>query len=825
MKSSADNDRIIESCSHCGQEMDVSALRPFSNAICPSCKGNTRVLRQMGAYRIIEKIGVGGMSVVYRARDTILGRDVALKVLNETYGAQAERIARFEDEAKLMAKVQHEHMVQVYSVGQQWGCFYIAMELVDGGDLETYVRDQGAIPEPHVLEVAIQVADGLEAAWAAGMLHRDIKPANILIDSATGVAKVVDFGLSLLNTQVCRENEVWATPYYASPETLLQQNEDFRSDMYALGCSLFQLLVGKPPFEEIPQSITALLELKKKLPPLQKVAPEISPATCKIINRLMEYQPQKRYDSYELLKKDLLSALTQLHNSPQDWTERRTTLIRRAARAKVRNITLVSVGSIAAIALIGMVVVNIINSESGDEGQGGSSEVPGVTNPGTVDHTPGSNSGELYLNAEAELKKKDIQNARRIFSSILADPKAPVSTYSWAAFQSALCSWCIGSRYDGDMTLRQLVEKLDSAEKERMTSGVNELSGIVRYLVSTEADAKKPEIKENSLARPYYLVGDSLKSWENHDYKTTMTQLDHLERMANDGKNAQLSEIAGTWIAILEPLIKDARILTKVGNMPESTEYEIQQKRKAIEENSGNQSSPGIAYRQSLKLMESSLDASMADLKNRVDHAIITIKDDVPNSPGVVMLGENTDKTAVNFDEVYTRGMQDMQMRWHFGHVARQFDQAAESIEDVDQQIELMTLSEMAKLVDDLITETGKDIAKVPLAKRVATLTDGVKVSITGMTADELLIDNHPEGKKSVPIYLLGPEAFITLHRNIVYAGGGDPDIIRKRHAAAVVFLYLTGQKELAEKTGNILINSDADFAKDWKRWMLVVNH
>ncbi|MEG2328077.1 MAG: serine/threonine-protein kinase, partial [Akkermansia sp.] len=169
-------------------------------ADCPTCQTMFRVHETMGPYVIKGKIGAGGMSVVYRAQDSILGRASALKILNETYALQEERIKRFESEAQIMAKVQHPNIVKIYGVGHAQEHFYIAMELIDGRDLETVMHSSGAIPEMKVLDIAIQLAEGLKAAWRGGVLHRDIKPANILIDS-NGVAKIVDFGLSLLQNQ------------------------------------------------------------------------------------------------------------------------------------------------------------------------------------------------------------------------------------------------------------------------------------------------------------------------------------------------------------------------------------------------------------------------------------------------------------------------------------------------------------------------------------------------------------------------------------------------------------------------------------------------
>ena len=140
-------DNIVH-CPECGQAMDVSQLPPYANAICPGCQALTRVKTRMGPYRITGKLGKGGMSVVYRAEDSVLGREVALKVLNDTYAGDALRSERFEREAQIMARVSHENLVQLYAVGRDQGLFYIAMELVEGGSLFNFVLGHEARERP-----------------------------------------------------------------------------------------------------------------------------------------------------------------------------------------------------------------------------------------------------------------------------------------------------------------------------------------------------------------------------------------------------------------------------------------------------------------------------------------------------------------------------------------------------------------------------------------------------------------------------------------------------------------------------------------------------
>ena len=178
------------------------------------------------------------MGSVYKARDTALDRFVALKLLRRD--AEAGHTAELQQEARVTASVNHPHVVKVFSFGSDHGQFYLVMELVDQGSLDDFIEERKQLPEAEVLQTAIQVAKGLQAAHAKGLIHRDVKPANILFaDPST--AKIVDFGLAGA-AEPKTEGAIWGTPYYVAPERLNNESEDFRSDIYSLGGTLFHAL-------------------------------------------------------------------------------------------------------------------------------------------------------------------------------------------------------------------------------------------------------------------------------------------------------------------------------------------------------------------------------------------------------------------------------------------------------------------------------------------------------------------------------------------------------------------------------------------------------
>ncbi len=306
------NDPLIQTCTACGTLIDVTDEEPFALMHCPACGGAQRVRRTFDHFELLEGLGSGGMGSVYRALDTSLNRPVALKLLRKEYSADQEFVKQFEKEAAITASINHPNVVRVYTAGQDHGLVYIAMELVDKGSLDDLMNLQGRVGEAQVLEVGVQIAKGLNAALKCGLIHRDVKPGNILFADAH-TAKIVDFGLAVLQEHASSvAGEVWGTPYYVAPEKLDNQPEDFRSDLYSLGGTLFHALAGRPPFEAETASMVALKHIKSQAVSLQAFAPDVSSATAYVINKTLEKEPKNRYQSYEELIEHLEYARNQL---------------------------------------------------------------------------------------------------------------------------------------------------------------------------------------------------------------------------------------------------------------------------------------------------------------------------------------------------------------------------------------------------------------------------------------------------------------------------------------------------------------------------------
>lgn len=309
---SDETDSVIQTCTACGTLIDVSDEEPFALMHCSACGAAQRVRRVFDHFELQEVLGSGGMGAVYRALDTSLNRPVALKLLRKEFSADQEFVKQFEKEAAITASINHPNVVRVYTSGQDHGLVYIAMELVDKGSLDDLMSLQGRVAEAQVLEVGIQTAKGLNAALKRGLIHRDVKPGNILFADAH-TAKIVDFGLAVLQEHASTvAGEVWGTPYYVAPEKLDNQPEDFRSDLYSLGGTLFHALAGRPPFEAETASMVALKHVKSQAVSLQAFAPDVSGATTYVINKALEKDPNNRYQSYEEFIEHLEYARNQL---------------------------------------------------------------------------------------------------------------------------------------------------------------------------------------------------------------------------------------------------------------------------------------------------------------------------------------------------------------------------------------------------------------------------------------------------------------------------------------------------------------------------------
>jgi len=421
--------------------MDVTAVAPFANVECPECGEQTRVKTEFGPYTLVRRHAIGGMSMVFAALDHTLDREVALKILSENFSVNERRITAFEEEARITASFSHPNVVRVLRTGRAFERFYIAMEFVPGGHFEQQIRERGKIPESEMLPLAIEVAQGLKAAHAAGLIHRDVKPGNILLD-AMGHAKLVDFGLALVTQGgKAQASELWATPYYVPPETVEGYAEDFRSDIYAFGATLYHALAGKPSCGEESMATDVLREAKKKVIPLSLRDPSISPETCRLVEKAMAYNPNARFNSYDDLIASLNAVLAKLKNGRADAMD--SAAIRRAEKKrKERFIAIqVSIGVFVLVALCGTVVWWIKRPKPVKTVKP-PPLVEVVTPPVVPDNS--ANIMKSYREARAAVAAKDFEKAAEDFVNLYQDSAVQEPTRTWAGVEAVLADYLNG---------------------------------------------------------------------------------------------------------------------------------------------------------------------------------------------------------------------------------------------------------------------------------------------------------------------------------------------------------------------------------------------
>ena len=251
----SNNEEFYESCPECGEVMDMGTIQIFSRVACSACGVEFMARCHIDRFQILESIAEGGGSSVFKALDSESGVVVALKIIKQESGANPALMDQHEAQARAIAGIDHANIIRIFKIGKTQGYFYLAMEFLGGGSLDDRIHARGRLDEGTVLQLGSGAAEGLAELLAHGLLHRDIKPANILFTNSLSV-KLVDFGLSAPAL-----GEIWGTPYYIAPEKLTEEPEDFRSDIFSLGATLFHALAGRAPCETDHIPLEALREL------------------------------------------------------------------------------------------------------------------------------------------------------------------------------------------------------------------------------------------------------------------------------------------------------------------------------------------------------------------------------------------------------------------------------------------------------------------------------------------------------------------------------------------------------------------------------------
>ena len=428
--------QYLSTCPACEGVLDVTAFEPYSKVVCPRCGQSVRVRRKFDHFVISRQLGEGGMSRVFESEDERLARRVALKILNRHYSRDGARMKQFEREAQLTAAVTHPNVVKVYSVGRDQGNFYIAMELVGGGSLEKRIADKEHLSEAEVLRVGRGVAEGLRAAYREGLIHRDVKPANILF-TEDETPKIVDFGLALFHERdVDESGEIWATPFYVAPEKVSDDREDFRSDMYSLGATLYHALVGKPPHQANTNSLAELKAIKSKPVKLGDSGMRFSARTSELIDRLLELDPEKRFASYDALVEAFRDAESLLSYSQI------------GVRTRKRKIVSVGLGVLAVLVLMAVFLKPSEQAKNKPVRYNQGVKQEDLSDVGKILANGSGTVSTIFVNARDVLflQESKYAEARKIFDELIKSDVTKPVTRNKARFNAALCAIVSGDR-------------------------------------------------------------------------------------------------------------------------------------------------------------------------------------------------------------------------------------------------------------------------------------------------------------------------------------------------------------------------------------------
>jgi len=503
-----DSNQDVVCCHACGCKMNVATMEPFTNVVCPDCGAHMRVKCELGHYLLMARYAAGGMSMVFAARDKTLERDVAIKILNEKYSRDVKRMEEFEREAKITAALTNPHIVRVFTVGKSFGCYFIAMEMVSGGNLEEKIRKRGAVKEEEMLPIVLEIIEGLRAAKLAGVIHRDVKPGNILFDQG-GRVKIVDFGLALVTMGgTVTADEIWATPHYVPPEALDGREEDFRSDIYALGATLYHALSGKLPLPDEVKSTREVRKAKEHIPPLAEVAPWLNAATCRMVDKAMALRPEDRFSSYVKMEKACNVALQVMRNGGAEEPIRSQNRLQR--RVKRQTKLFVFGGGLVAI-IAGIVALSVLRqTKETEKPNSASSETDVKVSDAGGDYDPerAARVGRKLRASHELLRQKKYKEAQNAFVSLMSDSDIKEPLPSWLRVESLVAVFLEGDPESIGRALREL--RLHW--RKQNDGGGDPLLKLERDLTSMGV-IRKSEVGTDPM-QIIQLMAVALKNWE-----------------------------------------------------------------------------------------------------------------------------------------------------------------------------------------------------------------------------------------------------------------------------------------------------------------------
>lgn len=785
----SDTPETIAYCHACGAPMDVTAVAPFSNVECPKCGKHTRVKREFGPYTLLRRHAVGGMSMVFAAQDNTLNREIAVKILSEDYSADERRISAFEEEARITASFSHPHVVKVLRTGRAFGRFYIAMEFVPGGHFEHQIRERGKIPEAEMLQLGIEIAHGLKAAHNAGLIHRDVKPGNILLD-AEGHAKLVDFGLALVtHGGTAQATELWATPYYVPPETVEGFSEDFRSDIYAFGSTLYHALAGKPPCGEESMATDLLREAKKKIIPLHAANPDITDETCRVITRAMAHKSDDRFSSYDELISSLTISLNHLQNG--SFTTSRTSAKRRSDRKRKEMIAII----FSIVAVIAAMVIGIASSNRGKPAAHVAPPTPLVENPippVTTDRS--AEIGKNYRDAHAAMVAKDYEKAINAFMPLLRDDAVQEPTRTWTGVQAVVAAYLLGNSVEARLLANEVLEH---ARSQPTSSISKELLEILEKLPQMEplAVPYQDDSSAGGVSRVMVCMLAGLKNWEQG-------MLELAAKCFIAAEPVRLSADESSWASIYQPLASD--YLADYQTLSGSVFTEIPSDTLGIQDAIRN------------------LDALLSTLKTkgRAHFNVRAWQLDLARKAKLLEQTKLPDATKNTKPPDAIPQLADVIMELNRLSNECRFAEAVTYLKNLSQDpvgAKRTSLIAVCGLSANFLSEIEKDLAKGKYVEDVL-LRSGEIINKLSLDSERGLIVISAGGQsRSCKWSELSPDALISLHRFSVAKNTQNEFERLRRNECAIAYDWLAGNRERSLAAAQKLSLTNPAFKQRWE--------
>jgi serine/threonine protein kinase len=783
-----DGEEEIIVCYSCGAPMNVALHSPYSRVICPSCQIENRVKKQFGPYVLNRRYAIGGMSSVFIATDSTLDREVALKILSEEFSRDEKRISAFENEARLTASFSHPNVVSVFTTGKAFGRLYIAMEFVPGGHFEHHIRERGRIPEMEALPLAIQVAEGLKGAQAAGLIHRDVKPGNILLD-AEGNAKLVDFGLALV-TQAgkAKAEEIWATPYYVPPEAIEGGVEDFRADIYAFGATFYHALAGKPPCNEESMSSDVLREAKRRIVPLKKAAPDLSEETCAVIDRAMAFDPVNRFSSYDEMIGALQTSLKIANGELVRDLEGITNSQRRLElRKKKQQNTFLAIA--AAVVLTAAVAGIVLMNSSGPPPPKPKSTVIAVEATPDQGEQAAHRIAEKYRAARAALERGELRVAESHFAALLADVAVQEPTRTWAGLEAVVAAMMDGRMNDARKHASAARDHIKAAHAVNESGFQTAVRPILEKLWDP-AFVKQNDVLLGSKGSEVHMASliAGLKNWEQGGFDQALPFLRAFSTepsLTKDNVLAWYQKAVKGYLRDYERMKSDS--LHSDPKTPESC-------REAI-----------ANLNETLTLLETKGRARFNIRSRQLDLTKLERVLSIPQLP------ENNVESVMQDGEKLLRNIEFFAKGYRFSEIIKKLDEFKDDPPGC-KRASLMVVSQASL---NLLTEIEADLLKGPVNLPL-TLKDGTAI-VSMVVKDDALYSKDQTGKvREIRWMDLAPDQVIKLNAELVKRLTTETDRTR-RNESAIAFEWLSGQRKSAIAAAESLAKKSDSFRSRWE--------